>query len=426
MIGGGIIGAFCAWHLSAAGRRVTIVDRDRFGAACSHGNCGYVCPSHVFPLAQPGAVSSTMKAMVSKNSPFAVKLRPDLDAAKWFLNFARSCTRRKMMGAAVGRHALLQSSMQQYQSLVKESRLECEWQERGLLFVFDTEEEFNAYRQTDERLRKSFDVSATPYSGDDVLELEPALKPGVGGGWHYERDCHLRPDRLMTDLRERLESRGVEIVEFMDVKEFRCDSMTGGNGQHGGRGIARAVSNGAGGIKTIEADQFVVATGAMTPFLNDHLGCRIPIQPGKGYSLTMPTPERMPKIPIIFDSSHVAVTPMQSGYRIGSTMEFVGYDTSINPQRLKLLRDAAVNYLVDPYCDPVEEEWFGWRPMVWDGKPIIDRSPAMKNVWIAAGHSMLGLSMAPATGQLLRELMLHEQPHIDPAHFSVSRFGRVL
>ena len=249
-----------------------------------------------------------------------------------------------------------------------------------------------------------------------MLDIEPALKAGIGGAWHYEDDCHLRPDKLITDLRKRLESRGVEFVEYMDVKKFRTDAGT--------EGLARAVSNGAGGIKSVEADQFVVATGALTPFLNKHLGCRIPIQPGKGYSLTMAAPARMPKIPIIFDSSHVAVTPMQSKYRIGSTMEFVGYDTSINPQRLQLLRDAAAKHLVDPYCEPVEEEWFGWRPMVWDGKPIIDRSPAMKNVWIAAGHSMLGLSMAPATGQLVKELMIGEKPHVDPNHFAVGRFGR--
>ena len=172
----------------------------------------------------------------------------------------------------------------------------------------------------------------------------------------------------------------------------------------------------------IEAQHFVVDTGAMTPFLNQHLGVAIPIEPGKGYSLTMPTSEKMPTLPIIFDNSHVAVTPMGNKYRIGSTMEFAGYDTSIKPERLELLKTSAEKYLHQPHSDPVEEEWYGWRPMTWDGKPIIDQSPAMKNVWIAAGHNMLGLSMATGTGRLLKELMLGEQPHIDPTHFSASRF----
>jgi D-amino-acid dehydrogenase len=103
-------------------------------------------------------------------------------------------------------------------------------------------------------------------------------------------------------------------------------------------------------------------------------------------------------------------------------MEFTGYDTSIPPRRMELLKSAAAKYLHEPFCDPIEEEWFGWRPMTWDGKPIIDRSPAMNNVWIAAGHNMLGLSMATGTGQLLKELMLGEAPHISPIHFAATRF----
>ena len=103
-------------------------------------------------------------------------------------------------------------------------------------------------------------------------------------------------------------------------------------------------------------------------------------------------------------------------------MEFVGYDSSINPKRLSLLKTAAEKYLVEPYCDPIEETWFGWRPMTWDGKPILDRSPAMNNVWIAAGHNMLGLSMATGSGRLIREMILGEKPHVDPDHFTVSRF----
>ena len=103
-------------------------------------------------------------------------------------------------------------------------------------------------------------------------------------------------------------------------------------------------------------------------------------------------------------------------------MEFVGWDTTIHQRRLNLLTEAAQKYLHDPMCKPIEETWYGWRPMTWDGKPIIDRSPAMSNVWIAAGHSMLGLSMAPATGRLLRELMTGQPTHLDASHFRASRF----
>ena len=408
VIGGGVIGTLCAWEFSQAGCDVTIVEQAKFGAACSHGNCGYISPSHVLPLAQPGAISKTLKAMMKRNSPFAVKPRFSSEALRWFWNFSRRCNRANMLSAAAGIHALLQSSKQLYQSLIDSESIDCDWQEQGILFVFESPHEFEAYGRTEKMIREQFGVGATAYPTTELVKLEPALKPVVAGAWHYPDDCHLRPDKLLTALRTKLESRGVKIMEHVSIKEFVREN-----------GVAKAAL-GAG--TELVADQFVVATGAWAPFLNQQLGCRVPIQPGKGYSLTMPAPRNMPKIPMIFEDTHVAITPLVNKYRIGSTMEFVGYNTSIHPRRLGLLRASAERYLHDPFCDPVEEEWFGWRPMTWDSKPIIDRSPALRNVWICAGHSMLGLSTATGSGRLLRELVLQEQPHLDPAHFSVARF----
>lgn len=408
VIGGGIIGAMCALELSSAGCEVTVVDRGRFGGACSHGNCGYVSPSHVLPLTQPGAVSSTIKAMMKPNSPFAIKPRFSPKSLKWFWNFARRCNQTDMLAAAAGIHELLQSSKSIYQELIASEAIECEWQECGLLFVYEGREEFESYEQTNKLISDRFGVTAKPYATRELVELEPALKPNVAGAWYYDCDCHLRPDKLLIELKRLLTARGVQIIENVEIESFASERQT-----------TRAV---IGDKAELEADQFVIATGAWTPLLNRQLGCQIPIEPGKGYSLTMPTPKHMPRIPIIFEEAHVAITPMKTKYRIGSTMEFVGYNTTIHPKRLGLLRAAAQKYLHDPLCEPVEEEWYGWRPMTWDGKPIIDQSPALKNVWICAGHSMLGLSMATGSGRLMRELILQETPHIDPNPYSISRF----
>jgi D-amino-acid dehydrogenase len=136
----------------------------------------------------------------------------------------------------------------------------------------------------------------------------------------------------------------------------------------------------------------------------------------------MPRPTICPTVPLIFEEHRVAVTPFRSGYRIGSTMEFAGYDETMNRSRLALLRDAAKAYLRDPIAEPVQEEWWGWRPMTYDGLPIIDRSPIMRNVLIAAGHNMLGLSMATATGKLVSEILGEAAPHIDPAPYRLDRF----
>lgn len=403
VIGGGVIGVSCAYALNRAGWSVTVIDRGALGAACSHGNCGFVCPSHVLPLAAPGAVRDGLKALLRRNGPFKIKPRLDLTLWGWLLRFARRCNHRDMIQAGHAIQALLQSSRRLYDEWLREESINCEWEARGLLFVFQSKPAMEHYAHTDQLLRDEFGLAAKRFEGDEVAALEPALKPGLAGGWLYDTDAHLRPDRLMAEWRRVLLARGVTIIEQASV-------------EHIGE---RAVKTSQG---EIAADAFVVATGAWTPLLDRELGFRPPIQPGKGYSLTMPRPTRCPTIPMIFEEHRVAVTPFQSGYRLGSTMEFAGYDDSINPQRLQLLRDAAQLYLHEPEAEPVLEEWYGWRPMTPDGLPIIGRSPHREKVWIAAGHNMLGLSMAPATGLLIAELLGGRTPHLDPAPYSADRY----
>lgn len=403
-----MVGAACAYHLAKAGRVVTVIDRAGFGSGCSHANCGYVCPSHVLPLAAPGALWSTFKAMLGRNSP--VKVRPGvvLRDLGWFLGFARRCTRTHMMSAATGIQGLLTSSRGLYDDLIRDERLECEWETKGLLFVFRSEHAMDHYAETDRLLREQFDTPARRIDGEALVAFEPALRSGLAGGWLYEGDAHLRPDRLMGEFRRVLTGLGVEIRENCPVTGFlrRGDRVEG-------------VST-IGGDLT--ADDVVVAAGAWTPHLRRELGCRIPIQPGKGYSITFPRSVAGPTYPMIFEEDRVAVTPFRSGFRVGSTMEFAGYDERLNRDRLTLLTSSAGSYLREMPSGSAEDEWWGWRPMTPDGLPVIGPVPALPNVWLAAGHNMLGLSMAPATGRLVAELVTGARPHLDPAPYSVTRF----
>lgn len=411
VVGGGVIGAMSAWYLTESGRQVTIVDGAKYGAACSHGNCGFICPSHVMPLPAPGAIRHTLPYLLKRNAPFRIKFPMSFSMMAWFRQFAKHCKADIMWETARARHELLQLSSKLYQSLIEDQNIDCEYEHRGLMFVYRDEHEFEAFEKTATEIHERFGVETKSYDRKQLPEIEPALKEGLGGAWHFLGDCHLRPDKLMSGLRAKLEERGTRFVEGSKLKSFVSES-----------GIAKGVELTGSGPQTIEADGFVIATGAMTPMLNDQLGCRLNIQPGKGYSITMPRPAKAPQHPMIFEQDRVAVTPMQSGYRIGSMMEFVGYDQSIQPQRLELLRKGARYYLHDPYAEPVQETWYGWRPMTWDGKPIIDQAPVHPNVWIAAGHNMLGLSMGAGTGKLISQMIGGETPSIDTNPFRVSRF----
>lgn len=407
IVGGGVIGAACAYYLSLAGCKVTIVEQGDFGRGCSHGNCGYVCPSHVLPLAAPGALWSTLKTLMARNSPLKVRWRLDPAMWSWFWKFARRCNQKDMLAAGHSIQDLLASSRLLYDDLFREPLTGVQFETRGLLFVFKTAAAMNHYAETDQLLRNEFSLGATRFDGAALLELEPSLKPGIAGAWHYQTDGHLRPDRLMADWCRVLVERGVEVIDQCEFRDFRLQ----------GDSVKEIITSKG----NYRADQVVIATGAWTPQLRQLLRCPIPIQPGKGYSLTLSKTPNCPRLPMIFEEHRVAITPLNSSYRIGSTMEFAGYDSSLNPDRLQLLRDGAALYLKDPIPTTALESWWGWRPMTPDGLPLIGRVPALKNVIVAAGHGMLGVSMSPATGRLVAELLTNQTPHLDPRPYAVGR-----
>ncbi len=404
IVGGGVIGCLSAYHLVKAGWTVTVLDRGRIGGGCSHGNCGYVCPSHVLPLAAPGAIGNTLKTLFTRNSPLKVRLGFALTHLGWFLSFAKRCNQADMLAAAVGIQALLNSSRTLFDELLEAERFDVEWDTHGLLFVFQSQAAFEHYAHTDHLLSDRFQTAALRLEQAELMRLEPALKPGsVSGGYLYQSDAQLRPDRLMAALHQRLREYGVTFVENAEVTNIvRSKNAT----------VPALAVQTAGG--DFPADQFVVTAGAWTSrFLRRQLLTPPPIIPGKGYSITMPRPAVCPTYPMIFEEHRVAVSPFRTGFRVGSTMEFAGYDETMNRDRLKLLTDAAAVYLTDP-GDPTQgaEEWWGWRPMTPSGLPVIDRVPGLPNVWVAAGHGMLGLSMATGTGKLVAELLGGEKTHI--------------
>ncbi len=200
VVGGGVIGCGCAYYLAKQGARVRILESDKIGRACSRGNCGFICPSHVLPLTAPGAVRRVMGQMFNPDSALYVRPRIDLALWTWLARFAARCNESTMMRVAAARRTLLDASMMLYGQLLAEESLEVEWDDQGLLFVYKTPDEFHAYAKSAELLRREFDVVMTPYEGRQLTEFEPSLRPELAGGWHCPTDAHLRPDRLMSAL----------------------------------------------------------------------------------------------------------------------------------------------------------------------------------------------------------------------------------
>ena len=406
VVGGGIIGATSAYYLSRAGWRVTMLELAAWGQGASHGNCGLVSRSHVFPLNEPGVVKRALGSLFDRNAPLRIKPRVDLALWRWLLRFAGNCNSKHMAYAAPVRQALLESSTNLYHALMRDEALQCEWRTAGCLFLFRTADGRAHFNDTIERLAP-FGFTGDAIAGAELPGFEPSLKSDLHSGYFYPHDAHLHPGRLMDSMRTILERGGVRIIENTPVRRFDIQN---------GKAIAAITDGGA-----HAADAFVLAAGARSPALQRDLGCSLPIVPAKGYSTTMARPQICPTRPLYFHEKRVVATPMDSAYRLGSTLEFAGFDTSLHPHRIRMLREGAEGFMNDPHPDPVEEEWFGFRPMTSDGLPLIGLAPKASNLCIAAGHNMDGISMGPGTGKLVSEILGGTTPHIDPAPFRPNR-----
>ena len=408
IIGGGIIGLASAYYLAKAGQKVRLIEQDTIGAGASRGNCGLVVTSHLVPLCAPGAILQETKRWLQGRSPLYIKLAPDVKRFAWLLNFARKCNRAHLAHAISVREQILTHSRTLFAKLFKQEQIDCDWEENGILMLFKSRSAMQKYGEIN-ALLKPYGHDAVSVVGNELFRLEPALSRDLYGAWLHKTDGHLRPDKLMTAWQRVLQAQGVEFEENCRLETLAADN-------HRIQGAQTA--NGY-----FTAATYVLATGAWTPQLTHQLKLHLPIQPGKGYSLTMPRPAVCPQIPCYFYEESVVATPWKSGFRLGGTMEFSGFNSDIHARRIQNLTAAAKEYLQEPIGEPVMEEWVGMRPMVYDDLPIIDRAPHHHNLVIATGHGMTGISMATSTGKLVAEMITGRELHMDARAFGIRRFN---
>jgi D-amino-acid dehydrogenase len=406
IIGGGAIGLATALALLDAGRGVRVLEAERVGAGASHGNCGTITPSHAPPLAAPGRVTQALRWMFTPNAPLYIRPRLDPELWRWLLRFALRCNRRDWHASTLGRAAILNDSRARLADWVSRYGLQCEFAEEGVDYVFRDPANFDKQIAECEELRE-FGIDSIAIPGPGYERDEPALKPGLAGAIRFPGDARLRPDRYVAELARVVRERGGVVEEGCRVESLQ--SAEDGATARTARGPRRA-------------REAVIALGAWSPKLAKQLGFRLPIQPGKGYSITYSRPERVPKRPLSLRDRSVCVTAWGSGFRLGSTMEFSGYDSTLNAVRLGMLEDAAREYLHEPVGAAVEQRWYGWRPMSSDDMPAIGRVPGHAHAWVAAGHGMLGISMSAGTGQLAADLIAGRPTAIDPAPYRPDRF----
>jgi D-amino-acid dehydrogenase len=410
IVGGGIVGLCSALYAARRGHDVVLLDRrpeEYLGS--SFGNAGLVSPSHFIPLAAPGTLKLAIKWMMNPESPFYLKPRLDADLISWGIKFMRAATAEHVAASAPVLARLLLESQRGFEELAAEWGNEFQLVRRGILNVCKTAAHLEHEIALGERGR-ALGIPTEVFDAKTLAQLEPDIRIDAAGAVLYPDDAHVSPNLFMKSIRKRLES----MIEFRWGTEVKSWSASNGR-------VASIATNQG----EIKGDEYVVCGGAWSSTVVKSLGLRLPLQAGKGYSLTLPRAKQMPTRPMILMEGRVAVTPMGDSLRFGGTMEIAGYDESINPARVRGIMKTIPQYLPDygPHDFEGIEPWCGMRPCSPDGLPYIGRFRKYSNLIAATGHAMIGVSLGPGTGKLVASLLSGEPPGIDLVPVSPDRYA---
>ncbi|HEX4796775.1 MAG TPA: FAD-dependent oxidoreductase [Humisphaera sp.] len=412
IIGAGIVGLCTGYSLLRRGCDVTIVDRDGPNhEGCSFGNAGMVVPSHVIPLAAPGMVRMALKMMLRPRSPFFIRPRLSWDLIDWSWRFMRAANAGHVDRSAPVLRDLHLASRALYEQLAELPGADFGLTKLGLLMLCKSEHALHEEAALATRA-KELGIPAEVLNCAQTAARDPNVKMDVAGSVYFPLDCHLRPDRLVVFLRKMLAEAGVKFVWNNPVTGWRRE----------GNSISAAMTTQG----DISADEYLICGGSWSPSLVHDLGLRLPMQAGKGYSLTLKNPRRLPRLCSILTEARVAVTPMGDTLRFGGTMEIAGLNQRISRGRVRGIIESIPQYFPEFTPDDFQDVpvWSGLRPCSPDGLPYIGRAGAYENLSIATGHAMMGISLGPISGELVAQMICREELAVDIGLLDPMRFAR--
>ena len=398
VVGGGVVGLCCALALERRGAAVTLVDAGPREAAASHVNAGWIVPTLAEPVPAPGLVGQSIRWMLRPDSPLFVAPRLDPGFLRWLLAFWRSCNAPSYRAATEATAAFGALTLDLFDEL-RADGVAFEEHRDGLLVAYRDPAALHHDHAGLEALRPLGFPIPPPLSGAEARALEPALSDAIVGGFWLERERSVRPDSLVSGLLDRLTAGGTEVGLGETVVAL------GASG-----GLVRTVVTDR---RTLPAEAVVVAAGAWTPRVVAPLGVKAPVEAGKGYSIDIAPPPPLPtpiRRPLYLHEARVAVTPLDGMLRLAGTMELSGLNARVRPERVAaLLR--RTGEAVRGWPEGIVPEgpgvrvWVGPRPLTPDGLPLIGWAPGYRNLALATGHAMLGVTLAPATAAAIAELV---------------------
>lgn len=393
VVGGGVMGLMTSYYLAQKGASVVVLEKGRLPCGSSSGNAGLIVPSHLQPLCSPANLKEGFRHLLNPLGPFSITFTGDGRRLLWLARFARHCTAQHVAKAVSVYRDLADRSTTLHDALAEEGGSAYGYARKGLLCVYVTEKTFRDASEEAEALTRA-GRPAHVLDAQAVRSLEPALGPRCLGGILQEPDGSLNPSAFIDYLARTLRLRGVSILEETEV--FGAEMSRGA--------IVRLwTSRGS-----LRGDQVVLAAGAWTGVMARRMGCRLPVEPAKGFSITYDVPTPALTRPILLEEARVAVTPLGGALRLAGVLDLCGFDDSIPLQRLHAMERDMKTYLPAFGALVAREIWRGFRPCTPDGLPVIGRMRHPRNLLVASGHATKGMFLGPVTGELTALLAEHQ------------------
>lgn len=407
VIGGGVAGLWCAYFLRLAGHSVTVLERAAVGdlVACSSGITGFVANGGA-PMAGHAGLRHGLRSLLRPDDRLALPPTLDRRRLRWLAHLHRDGSPEQLRLSAAGMIELKRRSLQILHELPGTELPD--FTPAGVVQAYKSAEALDRARQAMPRAVAD-GIRLRELSPEELRELEPDAEFDIAGALLNEGGGFLRVPHFLHSLARTLTGLGVELVEHCAVEAFE---VTG-----------RRVT----GLRTSAGDfrprEIVVAAGTWSEPLARLLGLDLQLQPVRGYTITVRRPDNGPRGPVLLVEGTVAVRPAGDELRYGADLTLTGTDTSISRRRVDRVLRTVHEHLPAMRRTETVQLWAGLRPCTPDSLPYLGRSPAHDNVTVCTGHGHSGMGLAPASGQLVAQLLDGVPPAMDLAPFRLDRYS---